>query len=262
MSQPDDSYELITSIRYDRNLPTGGWNEEKDDSLPFLFLKYHYVRLLDAADRHGWDHAKSVPSYSLLRSTCEKAISVHEAHSERADQYRIRVLLSKDGSLSATVSIVDRLLTDPFAAARFKPDLGSTPPGVVWSVKLDTQPTPSSIFTATKTTYRKHYDSARSRAGLLPPQQATAPEDVLLYNTDGELTESSISNIAIYRDGKWLTPPLATGCLAGVIRSRLLEHGLVEEARKGELTKDTIQVGEWVLLSNGVSACRLGRVKI
>lgn len=169
------------------------------------------------------------------------------------------MLLTRDGILSATTSQVYNLPADPFIAARFKPGLQNTPAGPIWSIRIDTQPTPSSVFTATKTTRRKHYDAARSRAHLLPLLQATAAEDVLLYNTEGEVTESSISNVALYRDGKWLTPPLSTGCLKGVIRRWLLEHGLVEEA---VLSKDTIQAGDWILLSNAVSGCRLGRIEI
>lgn len=170
------------------------------------------------------------------------------------------MLLTKEGILTAATSSVHNLPADPFVAARFKPGLQDTPPpGPIWSVRIDTQPTPSSVFTATKTTRRKHYDAARSRTNLLPLLQATAAADVLLYNAEGEVTESSVSNIALYRNGKWLTPPLSTGCLKGVIRRWLLEHGLVEEAI---LLKDTIQAGDWILLSNAVSGCRLGRIEI
>ncbi len=181
------------------------------------------------------------------------------------DGLQIRVLLTKEGVLTATTSKTYNLPSDPFIAARFKPDStgnSTTPPGPIWTVRIDTQPTPSSVFTATKTTRREHYDAARSRANLLPLLQATATEDVLLYNTEGEVTESSASNVALYRGGKWLTPPLSTGCLRGVIRRWLLEHDLVIEAEKGDLMKDTIKAGDWVLLSNGVSGCRLGRIEI
>lgn len=172
--------------------------------------------------------------------------------------------MTKEGVLTATTSKTYNLLpADPFIAARFKPgNNSSTPPEPIWTVRIDTQPTPSSVFTATKTTRREHYDAARSRANLLPLLQATATEDVLLYNTEGQVTESSASNIALYRDGKWLTPPLSTGCLRGVIRRWLLEHDLVVEAETGDLMKDTIKAGDWVLLSNGVSGCRLGRIEM
>ncbi|KAK2466732.1 hypothetical protein APHAL10511_000990 [Amanita phalloides] len=246
-------YQLTTSIRYDRN----------DADAPFLLLDYHYLRLLDAADRHAWEDAKAALNYDSLKSACEKAAQAAEARDERVDQFKIRVLLTERGVLTATASPAYHLPTDPFIAARFNPDSGTDPPwGLISSVRIDTQPTPTSIFTSTKTTRREHYDAARSRANLLPLPQATTPDDVLLYNSEGEITESSVSNVALYRDGKWLTPPLSTGCLKGVIRRWLLEHGLVEEAEKGVLMKDSIQVGDWILLSNAVSGCRLGRIEM
>ncbi|KAF8350505.1 aminotransferase [Amanita rubescens] len=238
------SYQLTSSIRYDQNLRVD--DNDADGPVPFLLLKYHYDRLSDAADRHGWKDAKAALSYDYLKATCEKC---HEG---------IRVLLTKEGVLTATTSKTYNLPSDPFIAARFRPDSA----GNSSSIRIDTQPTPSSVFTATKTTRREHYDAARSRVNLLPLSQATATEDVLLYNTEGEVTESSASNIALYRGGKWLTPPLSTGCLRGVIRRWLLEHDLVVEAEKGDLMKDTINAGDWVLLSNGVSGCRLGRIEI
>jgi 4-amino-4-deoxychorismate lyase len=40
----------------------------------------------------------------------------------------------------------------------------------------------------------------------------------------------------------------------------LLEQGRIKEDEEGVLTKDSIQPGEWVLVTNGVIGCRLGRI--
>ena len=53
--------------------------------------------------------------------------------------------------------------------------------------------------------------------------------DTLLWNTQGELTECTRSNIAVRLDGRWLTPPLRCGLLGGVARTRYLEEGRIEE---------------------------------
>lgn len=60
-------------------------------------------------------------------------------------------------------------------------------------------------------------------------------DEVMLLNERGEVAECTAANIFCARGGKVLTPPLASGCLAGVTRGLLLEIGpqagvLVEEA--------------------------------
>jgi branched-subunit amino acid aminotransferase/4-amino-4-deoxychorismate lyase len=52
----------------------------------------------------------------------------------------------------------------------------------------------------------------------------------LLVNLDGEITESTIANVVVRIDGAWMTPPLASGCLPGVMRRVLLEAGEIKEA--------------------------------
>lgn len=118
-----------------------------------------------------------------------------------------------------------------------------------------------------KTTNRKIYDDARARLGIPPlgafhPRDITPnhPDDVILFNTSGAIMESSICNLAFYRHGRWLTPPLTTGCISGVFRRWLLENGRIHEADEHSLSLDTIENNEWVLVFNGVSGCQLGRV--
>lgn len=49
--------------------------------------------------------------------------------------------------------------------------------------------------------------------------------EALLANTRGELCEGSMSNVFVEVDGQLLTPPLSSGCLAGVTRELVLEWG-------------------------------------
>ncbi|KAM6500319.1 Aminotransferase [Amanita muscaria] len=261
MSLSDDEhkldYDLTTSIRYDRSLQV----DDADGPLPFLLLRYHYERLVQATDLHGWEYAKSVLSYEFLKTMCEKAVQAHE-DLETSDESTIRVLLTREGVLTATVMPTKPLSSgrDPFADARFK--LGTPPdpnPETVWSLWLDTESTPISLFTVTKTTHREHYDAARARVRLPPFSQATK-EDVLLYNPQGEITETSVSNVALWRNGRWLTPPSEAGCLIGTVRRWLLEHHLIEDADMGVLMKDAIKSGDYVLVFNAVAGCRLGKI--
>ncbi len=68
-----------------------------------------------------------------------------------------------------------------------------------------------------KTTHRPIYSRAF--------EQATREgfDDVLFMNLCGEITEGAISNIFAVKDGRWFTPPLECGLLAGVYRRHLLE---------------------------------------
>lgn len=120
----------------------------------------------------------------------------------------------------------------------------------------------SSMFTATKTTFRDVYDHARVRneKRLQPGSTDWSGSDVLLYNDEGYIMEATIFNVAFYRSCKWVTPSTNSGCLPGVMRRWLLQNNQIFEDESRCLTKDSIQPGEWVLLFNGVQGCRLGKV--
>ncbi len=54
--------------------------------------------------------------------------------------------------------------------------------------------------------------------------------DALLLSSDGTLCCGTAANLLLRVDGRWLTPPLASGCLPGVMRQRALELGVAQEA--------------------------------
>ena len=45
------------------------------------------------------------------------------------------------------------------------------------------------------------------------------------------MTETTIANIAVCRDGRWVTPPVSEGLLAGTMRAELLARGVITEGR-------------------------------
>ena len=74
-----------------------------------------------------------------------------------------------------------------------------------------------------KTTCRQVYQDAL--------KLAPGATDVLLYNQKGEITESTIANIAVDLRGRLYTPPLRCGLLPGTLRAFLLERGdIIEKA--------------------------------
>jgi 4-amino-4-deoxychorismate lyase len=158
---------------------------------------------------------------------------------------------------------VKEFTCDPTLPSLFNPATDLAPEPVL-TIHIDTQPTSDTI--SLKTTDRRAYDDARMRAGLQPvgssdPPASDAPHDVILYNTQNVITESSVCNVAFYRNSRWITPPLATGCISGVMRRWLLEQHRIFEAVEDELTLNNIKDDEWVLVSNGVIGCQLGQIK-
>src|SRR4051794_14629347 len=75
-------------------------------------------------------------------------------------------------------------------------------------------------------------------------------DEAILANTVGELCEGTASNVFVERAGELVTPPLSSGCLAGITRELLLEWsaaaGLpVREGAAGELRYDVLdEVGD------------------
>ncbi|MCO6450063.1 MAG: aminotransferase class IV, partial [Caldilineales bacterium] len=105
------------------------------------------------------------------------------------------------------------------------------------SQPLDT----SSPFFRFKTTYRPHYDRAL----------ASFPDcdDVLLWNLQGQLTESCRANLVLELGGALLTPPLTSGLLDGTFRAELLAQGVIRES---ELYPDDLLSARQVMLINSV----------
>jgi 4-amino-4-deoxychorismate lyase len=154
---------------------------------------------------------------------------------------------------------------DPTSAVYFNPVLDRKPSVTyehTYTLHLDSEATPPSLFTRTKTTARDCYDHARARVGVHP---LGAPTDnpyveVVLHNDQDILSEASISNIAIFKTNGWITPPLSTGCLPGVMRRWLLQQGRIYEGTESQFALSNIKEGDWLLLFNGVQGCRLGQV--
>ena len=81
--------------------------------------------------------------------------------------------------------------------------------------------------------------------------QRAGAQEALLRSASGELCCAATANVLVQRQGRWLTPPLSSGCLPGVMRGRLLELGLADEAR----LEAAAQPGDRWLLINSLS-CR------
>jgi branched-subunit amino acid aminotransferase/4-amino-4-deoxychorismate lyase len=121
------------------------------------------------------------------------------------------------------------------------------------SLRLDTTPTDVPPHTIQKSTSREIYDSAHARAGADYTSKGGSndpPFDALLWNTRGDVTETSIANFAVFLTGSelesavpgcveraggiYVTPASDKGLIAGVMRAELLQRG---ELVEGNITK-------------------------
>lgn len=101
-----------------------------------------------------------------------------------------------------------------------------------------------SPFLLFKTTQRDLYDSIRSRHHVSMANDGKHPFDVLMYNSDGQLTESTIANVAVKRSNSqdWITPAASCGLLPGVKREEMLEKG---EIKEGIILISELALGSW-----------------
>ena len=113
-------------------------------------------------------------------------------------------------------------------------------------VALDDVPVdPSDVWLFHKTTRRAPYERRRERRPDV--------EDVLLINGRGEVTESTIANLAVRLQGEWLTPPIDAGLLAGTYRTVLLREGRLTER---PVTPDQLRDAEELALVSSVRGWR------
>jgi 4-amino-4-deoxychorismate lyase len=134
---------------------------------------------------------------------------------------RVRLLLSPNGQLDIQTAPLPALQGNPFIAlTRLR--LNSAEP-----------------FLQHKTTHRPWYDPTTQWLTQHPDYF-----DLIFLNEKDELCEGSRSNIYVLKDGKWLTPPLSSGLLGGVLRTHLLETAQAKEATltPSDLTTDKASI--------------------
>lgn len=180
----------------------------------YFLLEEHLWRLRDSAIWSG---------IRLPADAAQAALQTAAAGFARAPQ-RVRLELTADGDL--------RVEAAPLA----------WPGRRLWTLVLAATPvnaTDPMLFH--KTTLRDVYDQARA--------QQPAADDVLLWNRHGELTETTIANIAFLRAGQWHTPPLRCGLLPGTLRAALLRQGRIHE---GTLRRDELATTSALAVFNSV----------
>jgi para-aminobenzoate synthetase/4-amino-4-deoxychorismate lyase len=146
--------------------------------------------------------------------------------------YRLRLDLSAEGLLSVKTSVIQDLQPGP----------------ILWASDLlatDTTMLSTDQLLGHKVTRRKLYDQAWLAAEKL------GSFDALFINEKGFVTEGGRSNVFIKKGGQWLTPPLASGCLPGVMRSVLLSDTKYQAVEQNIARADVLSAEE-VIFTNAL----------
>jgi para-aminobenzoate synthetase / 4-amino-4-deoxychorismate lyase len=183
----------------------------------FWLLEGHMARLSKSAHHFNFAYDEAKVRIALIEAVALSA----PGHS------RVRLLLSRSGVLRAEAF--------PLGPANEAPAMRY--------VIADHVVQSSDIFLAHKTTNRHRYDADWKCV------MAKGGDEVLYCNERGELTEGSRTNIFIKRGDQLLTPPLACGVLAGVLRAELLATGRAIET---VLWREDLQHADAVFLGNSV----------
>ena len=201
---------------------TGGgivWDSNAQDEFmecqlksQFLSTPYEDFRLIETILLDSGFHLLDF-HLDRLRESClyfdfpfdsEKVFSVLHGiikYKRKGKKYKIRLLLDRLGNVECQATQMERLNhTNPFL------------------VNIAPESTNSNDrFLYHKTTHRQLYDEAFKRA----TDEGLA--DYIFTNERGEVTEGAISNIIIYKDGFYFTPPVTCGVLNGVYRRYFLK---------------------------------------
>ena len=181
--------------------------------------------------RHTDEHLERIASsarYFGFRFEPETAAAaLKRAVAEATGPSIVRLTLARDGAVSS--------------------DVRDLPPmdGSV-RVTVDDEPVdPSDVWLFHKTTRRAPYERRRARRPDV--------DDVLLVNDRGEVTESTIANLAVRLAGAWVTPPIDAGILPGTYRAVLVREGRLTER---PVTSDELRTADELALVSSVRGWR------
>lgn len=130
-----------------------------------------------------------------------------------------------------------------------------------WLQLTASRPTFAPVRVRISPTERRHPTNVASRCKTFAygwavqarrEARAVGADDALILNTAGEICCATTANLVLRLKGAWLTPPVSSGCLPGVMRGQALALGLIQEA---PLMPEDLAAAEAGLLLNSLD-CR------
>ena len=184
--------KVLTYVEEDFDLlETILWTPEEG----YTLLPYHLERLQDSAE-----YFSRPLDLDLLRQKLTDT-----AARLPPQRHRVRLRLTRSGEIA--------IAAEPLR------DLPRT-----YRIHLASHPVDPAhdLFLHHKTTRRRTYQQLLA--------EHPGYDDVLLFNTKNEITESGIANVVFELNGELVTPPLACGLLPGACRRDLLLQGKIRES--------------------------------
>lgn len=229
-SDPFDEWNesLLKSTFVSRQLPkfelleTILWTNESG----FVYLKEHLQRLRNSHNyfRWHWNQDKIIEELNENLSSFD------------GEMAKIRLLISKEGNVKVEVA--------PYKARN--------PNKKILKLKISGEKTRSTdLFLYHKTTNRKFYNDQYRKA------LNDGYDEVLFLNENEELTEGAISNVFIFKNNHWLTPPVSCGLLPGVWRGKKLAE---LNASEQKLKIIDLKEADKILIGNSVRGQAEGEI--
>lgn len=158
----------------------------------YFLLEEHLVRLRDSAIYFDFDFNRVDVENQLKKFAFLLDPTSH----------KIRLILQRDGDIELQSEHVGELSPAKVILSNYPID------------KED-------VYLYHKTTYREVYERAMSlHRGY---------DDVLLWNREGEITETTTANVVFQLGGELITPHISSGLLAGTFRKYLLDQKIIRE---------------------------------
>lgn len=179
----------------------------------YFLLERHIDRLKSSANYFGFNFAEPTT----------KSVLYGFAKSNPEGSWKVKLTLARDGSVSTKLS---QLVNDNEKVLRV--------------CLADSAINSGDRLIFHKTTHRDFYSSQL--------ENHPGCDDIIFFNEQGEVTESTIANVVIRLEGELVTPPISAGLLAGTYRNQLIDEGTIKE--RSITTADLRSADEFFLVNS------------
>lgn len=209
---------------------TGKWHSNR-----WHLKAYHLQRIKNSIATLGWNH---YPSEAHISEAVAKTV-----HANGLTSARIRISFWSEGDRETNFCVTAEALTTQA--------LQMNETGWRLTICHDVQKDHDALSALKSTSYQRYLYARRSA-------EKSGYDEAIILNAAGNICEGSYTNIFIFKDGVWVTPPLTEGPVAGVCRAYILatahEHNVAVKEEK--LSVKNLFAAEEIICTNAVLGLR------